>query len=418
MCTKSFVWCCLISFSASYSQAVPRQFQQISRPADVSARMAQKLGPDFVDSIGELASPKNISLSFDSAGLTDSELRHLVKRGVIHSRIRFLDLQKNDSLRNPAFRQVIDTAPNLQNFSFIYTAATADLVHYAVEHLHKVRRLEVNEVDPDALEALASHQGLTYLNISNARLSADDIESFLIHPAPSLRELVISAPEPFTEFARLKKAASSSGIKLSLRLRIDHAAFDGDGSKIHDGDTFKIDLPELGGVGEMLKGIRLYSVDTAELQRFRKGRLVDPFEEVMAWAARNFVLYHLKTAKRIRVRDGQAGKYFRLLADVLVSRSLRGSNFRSLSPLLTANGFAIQYFGKTKTILSWAQIYLSNRAFYDYWFEYDDYGRYYHRSDIEDHPFYQQVSKEQLPATRQQTVESFYQEQKPGLLAA
>ncbi|MCJ8294821.1 MAG: thermonuclease family protein [Colwellia sp.] len=106
-------------------------------------------------------------------------------------------------------------------------------------------------------------------------------------------------------------------------------------TSIYDGDTFRaniIGFPTI--VGEHMS-IRINGIDTPEL----RGKC--PREKAQAKLAKQFTVRHLRSAKRITLKNIKRGKYFRLIADVYVD----GVN---LAEQLIKNNHAVEYQGKTK----------------------------------------------------------------------
>ena len=106
-------------------------------------------------------------------------------------------------------------------------------------------------------------------------------------------------------------------------------------TSIYDGDTFRaniIGFPTI--VGEYMS-IRINGIDTPEL----RGKC--PEEKAQAKLAKQFTVKHLRSAKRITLKNIKRGKYFRLIADVYVD----GIN---LAEQLIKNNHAVEYQGKTK----------------------------------------------------------------------
>ena len=106
-------------------------------------------------------------------------------------------------------------------------------------------------------------------------------------------------------------------------------------TSIYDGDTFRANIvgfPTI--VGEHMS-IRINGIDTPEL----RGKC--PEEKAQAKLAKQFTVKHLRSAKRITLKNIKRGKYFRLIADVYVD----GIN---LAEQLIKNNHAVEYQGKTK----------------------------------------------------------------------
>ena len=107
---------------------------------------------------------------------------------------------------------------------------------------------------------------------------------------------------------------------------------------VYDGDTFRVNiysLPPL--VGKNIP-IRLKGVDTPEIQ----GKC--QYERDLALKARDFVRSKLSNAKEIRLQELKRGKYFRIIADVIVDGM-------SLEKELLENELAYKYSGGKKS--SW-----------------------------------------------------------------
>lgn len=103
----------------------------------------------------------------------------------------------------------------------------------------------------------------------------------------------------------------------------------------YDGDTIYVNIPTLPPIFGKNIPIRVYGVDTPEI----KGRCVK--EKQLAWVARSYVHNLLSHAKHISLRDMQRGKYFRIVARVIVDG-------KDLSKLLLQKKLATPYFGGTK----------------------------------------------------------------------
>ncbi|MDX2370701.1 MAG: thermonuclease family protein [Colwellia sp.] len=106
-------------------------------------------------------------------------------------------------------------------------------------------------------------------------------------------------------------------------------------TSIYDGDNFRANIkgyPSI--IGEHMS-IRINGIDTPEL----RGKCDK--EKQLARKAKQFTVEHLRNAKIITLNNIKRGKYFRLIADVLVD----GVN---LGDLLIKNNHAVKYKGKTK----------------------------------------------------------------------
>ncbi|UZP67987.1 thermonuclease family protein [Desulfovibrio mangrovi] len=104
--------------------------------------------------------------------------------------------------------------------------------------------------------------------------------------------------------------------------------------RVVDGDTIIVDIPDLPPVIGKNIGIRISGCDTPELHDKR------PEKRALAQQAKSFVTTLLQ-GKKVRLKDVKRGKYFRLIADVVIQQI-------SLSTLLIDEGYAKPYFGGKK----------------------------------------------------------------------
>jgi len=107
---------------------------------------------------------------------------------------------------------------------------------------------------------------------------------------------------------------------------------------VYDGDTFRVNIDSLPPLVGKNIPIRLKGVDTPEIQ----GKC--QYERDLALKARDFVRSKLANAKEIRLQELQRGKYFRIVADVIVDGM-------SLEKELLENELAYKYSGGKKS--SW-----------------------------------------------------------------
>jgi endonuclease YncB( thermonuclease family) len=107
---------------------------------------------------------------------------------------------------------------------------------------------------------------------------------------------------------------------------------------VYDGDTFRADIDSLPPIVGKNIPIRLNGVDTPEIQ----GKC--QYEKDLAVKARDFVRNKLANAKEIKLTKLQRGKYFRVVADVIVDGF-------SLEKELLENKLAYKYTGGKKS--SW-----------------------------------------------------------------
>ena len=107
---------------------------------------------------------------------------------------------------------------------------------------------------------------------------------------------------------------------------------------VYDGDTFRVDIDSLPPIVGKNIPIRLNGVDTPEI----RGKC--QYEKDLALKARDFVRNKLANAKEIKLTKLQRGKYFRVVADVMVDGV-------SLEKMLLDNELAYKYTGGKKS--SW-----------------------------------------------------------------
>jgi len=109
---------------------------------------------------------------------------------------------------------------------------------------------------------------------------------------------------------------------------------------VYDGDTFRVDINSLPPIVGKNIPIRVNGVDTPEI----RGKC--QYEKNLALEARDFVRDKLSNAKEIKLTNLQRGKYFRVVANVLVDGV-------SLEQELLDNKLAYRYDGGRK--LSWCE---------------------------------------------------------------
>ena len=109
---------------------------------------------------------------------------------------------------------------------------------------------------------------------------------------------------------------------------------------VYDGDTFRVDIDSLPPIVGKNIPIRVNGVDTPEI----RGKCL--YEKNLALKARDFVRAKLANAKEIKLTNLQRGKYFRVVANVVVDGV-------SLEQELLDNKLAYEYSGGKK--LSWCK---------------------------------------------------------------
>ena len=110
----------------------------------------------------------------------------------------------------------------------------------------------------------------------------------------------------------------------------------------YDADTIKVDLHDVHPFFGKKLSVRLYGIDTPELRTKNK------CEKELSIFAKEYTRKALLIAKRIDLKNISKGKYFRLVADVMVDG-------RSLTENLLNEGFGYEYFGKTKEKPDWCK---------------------------------------------------------------
>ena len=109
---------------------------------------------------------------------------------------------------------------------------------------------------------------------------------------------------------------------------------------VYDGDTFRVNIDSLPPIVGKNIAIRVNGVDTPEI----RGKC--QYEKNLALEARDFVRSRLANAKEIKLTHLQRGKYFRVVANVLVDGV-------SLEQELLDKELAYEYSGGRK--LTWCR---------------------------------------------------------------
>ena len=109
---------------------------------------------------------------------------------------------------------------------------------------------------------------------------------------------------------------------------------------VYDGDTFRVNIGSLPPIVGKNIPIRVNGVDTPEI----RGKC--QYEKDLALEARDFVRGKLANAKEIKLTNLQRGKYFRVVANVVVDGV-------SLENELLDNDLAYEYSGGKK--LNWCK---------------------------------------------------------------
>ena len=102
---------------------------------------------------------------------------------------------------------------------------------------------------------------------------------------------------------------------------------------VYDGDTFKINLPDMHPLFGDDLSIRLFGVDTPEM------RGTSDKIKALAMQAQQITEQALKGASKIELRNPQRGKYFRIVSEVWIDGE-------SLADMLKAKSLAKDYDGE------------------------------------------------------------------------
>ncbi|MEX0798482.1 MAG: thermonuclease family protein [Bacteriovoracaceae bacterium] len=117
-------------------------------------------------------------------------------------------------------------------------------------------------------------------------------------------------------------------------------------ARIYDGDSIKVNIPNLHVFFAEEMSVRVTGIDTAE--KYGKS----PCEREMAALARNFIYHRISMAKdrqSVELRSIKKDKYFRLNAQVWV-------NGYSIGNALIKESLAVEYDGGTKADVDWCQL--------------------------------------------------------------
>ncbi len=112
--------------------------------------------------------------------------------------------------------------------------------------------------------------------------------------------------------------------------------------KNYDGDTITFKILKVHPLLGDNISIRVKGIDTPEI----KGR--NDCEKKMAIVAKNKTKYFLENGNNIDLINTERGKYFRLVADVMV-------NGESLAEYLLKNNLAYSYHGGSKKSIDWCK---------------------------------------------------------------
>jgi len=111
----------------------------------------------------------------------------------------------------------------------------------------------------------------------------------------------------------------------------------------YDGDTITFNIPNVHPLLGKEIAIRVNGIDTPEK------RTKDRCEKDLAIQAQKLIETTLKKAKQIDLINTSRGKYFRIVADVIVDGV-------SIKDLLIKNNLAYTYDGGTKSKIDWCNV--------------------------------------------------------------
>mgnify|MGYP000032311707 CR=1 FL=1 len=111
----------------------------------------------------------------------------------------------------------------------------------------------------------------------------------------------------------------------------------------YDADTITFNIPGLHPLLGDNMSVRVKGIDTPEL------RTTDACEKKVGYKAKEFVSKLMEKARRIDLESIERGKYFRVVADVLVDGE-------SLTKKLLAKKLGYPYAGGTKENVNWCKI--------------------------------------------------------------
>ena len=110
---------------------------------------------------------------------------------------------------------------------------------------------------------------------------------------------------------------------------------------VYDGDTFRVDIYSYPPILGKNISIRVNGIDTPEIRGSCEN------EKSLAKKAKNHTKNALMKAKKIQLTNIQRGKYFRIVADVMLDGT-------SLGDELISKKLAVAYFGGKKS-WDWCQ---------------------------------------------------------------
>jgi len=120
-------------------------------------------------------------------------------------------------------------------------------------------------------------------------------------------------------------------------------------TKIYDGDTITVEIPNLPPIFGHKLGVRINGIDTPEKRPRKAGRTAKGLkcEKAKALEARQIVVDLLGEDVTIDLKNVKRGKFFRVVADVYTEDG------KSIADELIKAGYAYEYHGKTKRNINW-----------------------------------------------------------------
>ncbi len=109
-----------------------------------------------------------------------------------------------------------------------------------------------------------------------------------------------------------------------------------DVTKVYDGDTFTVNLPNVPAVFGNEISVRIKGIDSPEI------RTTCTYEKEAALLSRGYLTRMLESGQTIYLTNVERDKYFRLLADVSVDGA-------DVATVMISSGHAIEYNGGTKS---------------------------------------------------------------------
>jgi|GEM_PF-1734596 len=315
----------------------------------VEESLESKLGKDFAEQLASM-----VNANFSHLKLSNSEL-DLVS-SYINPNVERLDLSLNSHINVRTVRRLIAKFSRLKSVKLNGIDRAASLSNELVDGNPQLREVHADGMNAPELMAWKKSEKLTYIDLHNSAVTRGGwfggltfkvLKDFLTDPPAKLKEIVLPDMQ-FIQLRELEALAVQRNITVSTRRVFKKVEFDSQ-KPPYDGDTVKLDIPELGSTDGRSVSIRIRSVDCAEMNS------TDSFELAMAIAARNFVTERLTKGRDIRLENVGHDKYGRRkLAEIRIDNEY-------LSDELIERGFAVPYDGGTKTETNWKQMFIKDQ---------------------------------------------------------